>query len=365
MASDRDIPIARPATGDEEWAAARACFESGWLTQGPRVAEFERAFAAHCGARHAIAVSSGTTALHLMLAALGIGPGDEVIIPAFTWVATANVVVHCGATPVLVDVDGTTFNIDPARIAAAVTPRTRALMPVHQFGLCADWDATAAAAPGIPLLEDAACAAGAEYRGRRAGTLGVAAAFSFHPRKVMTTGEGGMLTTDDDRFAERALALRSHGAPDFELAGYNYRLSDPQAAVGLVQLAKLDAFLAERDQLAARYDHALAAIPWLRPTAVPADRRHGRQAYVCMVDPARAPLARDQIIEALAARGIATRSGTHAVHMLPYYRERFALRPDDLPRARDCHDHSLALPLYNRMTEAEQDRVVQALSALG
>src|SRR5262245_40904082 len=217
MAGKRKIAISKPLTGDEEWHAVREPLVSGWLTQGPKVAAFERGFAELCGTKHALATTSCTTGLHLALAALGIGPGDEVIIPAFTWVATANVVIHCGATPVLVDVDGTTFNIDPARIAAAVTPRTRAVMPVHQFGLCADWDAIAAAAPGIPLIEDAACAAGATYRGRPAGTLGMAAAFSFHPRKVITTGEGGMLTTDDDHTAERARALRSHGAPDFAL----------------------------------------------------------------------------------------------------------------------------------------------------
>jgi dTDP-4-amino-4,6-dideoxygalactose transaminase len=358
------IAIARPATGDEEWEATREAFASGWLTQGPKVGEFERAFAARVGVAHGVAASSGTTGLHLALAALGVGQGDEVIVPAFSWVATANVVLHCGATPVLVDVDRATFNMDPARVAAAVTARTRAVMPVHQFGLCADWDAIAAAAPGIPLIEDAACAAGAAYHGRVAGSLGLAAVFSFHPRKIITTGEGGMLVTGDAELAARARTLATHGAPDFNLAGFNYRLSDLQAAVGLVQLGKLDELLAGRERGAQYYDRELAAIPWLRTPVVPAGYRHGRQAYVCMLDPGRAPLARDGVIEALAAQGIATRSGTHAIHMLPHYRDRYGLRPEDLPNARACHEQTLAIPLHNRMTDADYATVVQALRDL-
>src|SRR5438477_4096015 len=198
MAEARRINIAQPMLGEEEWRALREPIETGWLTQGPKVAAFEKAFARRHGVRHALACSSCTTALHLMLAALEIGPGDEVIVPAFTWVATANAVIYCGATPVLVDVDRTTFNLDPVYLKAKLSPRTRAIVAVHLFGLCADMEAIAAAAPGIPILEDAACAAGSSYLGQSAGSLGRAAAFSFHPRKSITTGEGGMVTTNDD-----------------------------------------------------------------------------------------------------------------------------------------------------------------------
>lgn len=198
----RNIPISLPSTGEDEWQAIKDPIMTGWLTQGPKVAAFEQAFAERHQVKHAIATTSCTTALHLILAALGIGAGDEVIVPAFTWVATANVVLYCGATPVFVDVDRETFNLDVSQVKAKITERTKAIIPVHLFGLCADIDALAAVAPGIPLIEDAACAAGSSYKGRSAGSLGLAGAFSFHPRKSITTGEGGMVTTNDDELAE-------------------------------------------------------------------------------------------------------------------------------------------------------------------
>src|SRR4051812_27403173 len=210
--AQRTIHIAKPDTGAEEWQALREPLESGWLTQGPKVAAFEKAFAARHGVTYALATTSCTTALHLILAAMELKPGDEVILPAFTWIATANVVLYCGATPVFVDIDSGTFNMDPAKVAKKVTPRTKAIIAVHLFGLCADIEAIAAAAPGVPIVEDAACAAGAAYKGRHAGTLGLAAAFSFHPRKSITTGEGGMVTTNDARLARRMTSLRNHGA---------------------------------------------------------------------------------------------------------------------------------------------------------
>ncbi len=250
----RSIQISLPSTGEEEWQACREPLMSGWLTQGPQVAAFENAFAERHGVKHALATTSCTSGLHLILAAMGIGPGDEVILPAFTWVATANVVLYCGATPVFADVDRATNNIDPADIARKLSPRTRAVIVVHLFGLCADMDAIRAAVPAnVKIIEDAACAAGASYKGTTAGALGDAAAFSFHPRKSITTGEGGMVTTDDDQLAEVANMLRNHGAsiseeqrhngprpyllPEFNLLGYNYRMTDLQGAVGLVQLA--------------------------------------------------------------------------------------------------------------------------------
>jgi dTDP-4-amino-4,6-dideoxygalactose transaminase len=374
------IQIARPDTGEEEWLALREPLETGWLTQGPKVAAFERAFAERHGVKHAIATTSCTTALHLILAAMEIGPGDEVIVPAFTWVATANVVLYCGATPVFVDVDGATFNMDPAQIRAKLTPRTRAIIAVHLFGLCADVDAIAKAAPGVPIIEDAACAAGASYKARSAGSLGLAAAFSFHPRKSITTGEGGMVTTNDGRLAARATSLRNHGADiaeearhmspkpyvlaDFNLLGFNYRMTDLQDAVGLVQLAKMDRYIEERQRWADFYAQELAGVGWLRLPHVPEGYRHGWQSYVCMVDEKAAGMAREEIMERLLQRGIHTRPGTHAVHLLSYYRKRFGLKPEDYPVARDCDKCSMAIPLHNRMSGDDYRRVVDALYAL-
>jgi perosamine synthetase len=377
----RRIAISQPSTGEEEWQACREPLLSGWLTQGPKVAAFERAFAARHQVRHAIAVTSCTTALHLALAGLGIGPGDEVIVPAFTWVATANAVLYCGATPVFADVDRTTYNLDVDAVAARVTPRTRALIAVHLFGRCADVDALRAVLPAhVALIEDAACAAGSAWRGRPAGTLGEVAAFSFHPRKSVTTGEGGMVTTNDAALAQRIDQLRNHGAavpeeqrhsgprpyllPEFDMLGYNYRMTDLQGAVGIVQLRKLDAFIDERARWAAWYREALAGIDWLRLPDEPAHLRHGWQAFVTYVDPQRAPATRNDLMRQLEQQGIATRPGTHAVHMLAYYRQRFGLRADDFPGARDCAEQSMAIPLHNRMSAEDYHYVVERLRAL-
>lgn len=374
----RSIAISLPATGEEEWQAVREPLMSGWLTQGPKVAAFEKAFAARHGVDHALATTSCTTGLHLILAAMGVGPGDEVIVPAFTWVATANVVVYCGATPVLADVDPITFNMDPRDAASKVTPRTKAAIVVHLFGLCADVDALRSALPaGLPIIEDAACASGANYKGRHAGTLGLAAAFSFHPRKSITTGEGGMVTTNDAALAETMNMLRNHGAsiseeqrhhgprpyllPEFNLLGYNYRMTDLQGAVGLAQLGKLDRFITERDQWTAYYAQHLGDIPWLRLPQAPSEGRHAWQAYVTWVDPDKAPMPRNAIMERLQQAGIATRPGTHAVHMLGYYRARFGLTPEDCPVARDCDLNTMAIPLHNRMHADDYAHVVKVL----
>ena len=377
----RSIQISLPSTGEEEWQACREPLMSGWLTQGPKVAAFENAFAERHGVKHALATTSCTTGLHLILAAMGIGPGDEVIIPAFTWVATANVVLYCGATPVFADVDRATNNIDPADIARKLSPRTRAVIVVHLFGLCADMDAIRAVVPAnVKIIEDAACAAGASYKGAPAGTLGDAAAFSFHPRKSITTGEGGMVTTNDDQLAEVANMLRNHGAsiseeqrhngprpyllPEFNLLGYNYRMTDLQGAVGLVQLAKLDRFIEERQRWAEFYHNELAAIGWLRMPVFPENGTHAWQAFVTYVDPQKAPMPRNDIMERLQAAGIATRPGTHAVHMLGYYRDRFGFNQGDYPGARDCDANTMAIPLHNRMTTDDYHYVVETIKAL-
>lgn len=381
MTEKRNIAISLPATGEEEWQAVREPIESGWLTQGPKVAAFEKAFAERHGVNHALAVTSCTTGLHLALAALGIGPGDEVIVPAFTWVATANVVLYCGATPVFVDVDPKTFNVAPDQVAAKVTDNTKAIIPVHLFGLCADMDAIRAALPPhVKIIEDAACASGASYKGAHAGSLGDAASFSFHPRKSITTGEGGMVTTQDTDFADHMNMLRNHGAsiseeqrhkgprpyilPDFNLLGFNYRMTDMQGAVGLVQLSKLDRFIDERAKWAAFYREQLGGIEWLRLPDEPDGGRHAWQAFVTYVDPALAPKPRNDIMEVLQASGISTRPGTHAVHMLGYYQDHFGLKDDDFPGARDCDRHSMAIPLHNRMTAEDYAYVVNCLKSI-
>src|SRR5579884_4307707 len=302
--------------GEEEWQAVREPLMSGWLTQGPKVAAFERAFAERHQVKHALATTSCTTALHLALAALGVGPGDEVIVPSFTWIATANAILYCGATPVLCDVDPRTNNIDVESAAARVTPRTKAVIPVHLFGLCADVDALRAALPAhVKIVEDAACAAGASWQGRAAGTFGDAACFSFHPRKSITTGEGGMLVTNDSALAAHADVLRNHGASvseeqrhhgpqpyllaEFDDLGFNYRMTDIQAAIGLVQLGKLDRFVDERDRGARFYREALGELGWLRLPDSPSDGRHAWQAYVTYVDPREAPLSRNELMARL------------------------------------------------------------------
>jgi dTDP-4-amino-4,6-dideoxygalactose transaminase len=377
----RSIQISLPSTGEEEWQACREPLMSGWLTQGPKVAAFEKAFAEKHHVKHALATSNCTTGLHLILAAMGVGPGDEVIVPAFTWVATANVVLYCGATPVFADVDRATNNIDPADLARRVTPRTRAVIVVHLFGLCADMDAIRTVLPPhVKIIEDAACAAGASYKGVMAGGLGDAAAFSFHPRKSITTGEGGMVTTNDGQIAETANMLRNHGAsvseeqrhkgprpyllPEFNLLGFNYRMTDLQGAVGLVQMSKLEQFIAERQKWADYFRRELAGIEWLRMPEQPVNGQHAWQAFVTYVDPAKAPMPRNEIMERLQAAGIATRPGTHAVHMLGYYKERFGLAAVDYPGAQDCDTHTMAIPLHNRMNEEDYAYVVNCLKQI-
>jgi dTDP-4-amino-4,6-dideoxygalactose transaminase len=376
----RKVPIALPATGVEEWEAVRGPIEQGWLTQGPKVAEFEQAFAKRHDVAHGIATTSCTTAMQLMLAALDLGPGDEVVIPAFTWVATANVVILQGATPVFADVDPRTFNLTPETVAPCLSPRTRAILAVHLFGLCADIEGIAAVAPGSAMLEDAACAVGARVRGRSAGALGLAGAFSFHPRKVVTTGEGGMVTTSDAALAERLTRLRNHGAsvseeqrhrgpqpylmPAFDEVGYNFRMTDLQGAIGLVQLAKLDRFLEERRHWANRYAEGLGDVAWLALPTVPDGYEHGFQSYVCRVHPEEAPAPRNELMERLEALGVATRPGTVSLVEQGAYQSRFELSPGDAPHATECARNTLALPMHNRLSESDCAYVIDAVRSL-
>lgn len=376
----RNIPISLPHTGEEEWQATKEPIMSGWLTAGPKVREFEEIFAKRHGVKHAMAVTSATTALHLSLVALGIKEGDEVIVPAFTWISTANVVLYCGAKVVFVDVDRTTFNIDVNDLKKKITSKTKAIIPVHLFGLCADMDAIKKVAGDIPLVEDGACAAGAGYKGNPAGSLGTLGCFSFHPRKSVTTGEGGMITTNDDKLAELISNLRNHGAsiseeqrhhgakpyilPDFNMLGYNYRMTDLQASVGIVQLKKLDLFIDERAKWAEYYDEQLKSISWLRTPSFSSDYKHGWQSYVVYIDESKSPISRNDMMEKLQQIGISTRPGTHAPHMLNYYAEKYSIKPDDFPGARDCNNYSMSIPLFNKMTKEDYEYVVYCLKAI-
>jgi perosamine synthetase len=368
MSDERRIWLARPQAGPEELAEVRDVLESGILTQGPKVAELERMVAELVGVPHAYATTSATTALHLSLVAAGIAPGDEVLVPDFTFPATANVVVQQGAVPVLVDVDLETFAIDPEDLERRVTPRARAVMPVHPFGLPAGMDPVMAVAErhGLAVIEDAACALGATIGGRQAGSFGLAGCFSFHPRKSITTGEGGMITTADDELGRRIGLLRSHGGVReggrfrFEEAGFNYRMSDILAAVGVAQLRRLEDFLAARRRVASWYDARLAGWDALRTPITPGGRTHTYQSYVVLLDEA---VDRDAVIRALAADGIESTIGTYALHAEPFFARTYGHRAGDRPRSWRAYRSGLALPLHGGLTEDDVELVVERLRA--
>lgn len=375
---EQAVSFAPPVIGAEEIAEVVETLESGWLTTGPRVAAFERAFATYVGAPHAIAVNSCTAALHLSLLGAGIGAGDDVITTPLTFCATANVIVHSGATPVFADVDPGSFNLDPLAAAAAVTPRTRAILPVHFAGRPADMTSFRGLARrrGLALIEDAAHCVEGITQGRKVGSIGDFTCFSFYATKNLTTGEGGMVTTADDKAAAFIRTASLHGmsrdawsryAPggaaqyDVLMPGFKYNMMDLQAAIGLHQLAAIELRLARRNEIWAEYDDALAGLPLMRPSAVRDGDVHARHLYTVLVDERSAGIGRDALQARLAERGIATSVHFRALHLQPYYQERFALRRGMFPAAEAISDSTLSLPLSGAMTPDAVERVIEAL----
>lgn len=355
-----------PLTGEEELSLIAEVLESGYLTQGPKVVKFEKLVTEYVASEFGFATSSATTGIHLALHAVGVKPGDEVIVPDFSFPATANAVIQQGAVPVFVDIDLSTYNLNPTLIEAAITDRTTAIMPVHAFGLPADMDAinSIAAKHGLPVIEDAACALGGMYQGRPAGSLGTAGVFSFHPRKIITTGEGGMITTSDAEVADKIRVLRTHGSVrgshfmSFIDAGYNYRLSDVLGAIGVAQMAKLEYIVERRQELGVRYAELLQDVNGVKAPIVPEGTRHAYQSYVALLNE---DIDRNRIIDLMRERDIETTLGTYSMHLQPYFAERFGIEDAQLPMATRAHHSALTLPLYPQMTDSDVRRVCDTL----
>lgn len=369
------VPFARPHLSGQETAALAEVMASGWISQGPRVQAFESAFAERVGAAEAIATTSCTTALHLALHGAGVSPGDEVIVPSLSFIATANAVWMCGAHPVFADVDPRTCNLDPGSARAAITERTKAIMPVHQVGLPCDMDAflQIGAEHGLAIVEDAACAIGATYKGAQVGSLGPISCFSLHPRKVITTGEGGMITVTDAKAAERLRQLRQHAMSVSDLArhstqqvvlesylepGFNYRMTDMQAALGLCQLEILDDILTRRQVLAERYNAALAEVAHLQTPWEPPYAQRTWQSYSVRLAP-EARVGRNELMQLLLEDGIPTRRGVMAIHLEPAY----ARQGLALPHTEAAAEQMLMLPLFPDLSFEQQDHVIERLTA--
>jgi len=363
------IRLTVPSIEEDDLQAVRRVLLSGYLVQGPEVAAFEGTIAEYVGTRHAVVVSNCTAALHLALLALEIGPGDRVAVTTYSWPATANVIALCGAEPVFVDVDPETFNLSPDALAEKLShTRVKAILPVHAFGGIADMDRIAEIAGRlrIPMVEDAACALGASLADRKAGQWGVMGCFSFHPRKAITTGEGGVVTTNDPVLAKRLRELRNHGLdpdaslPDFVLPGYNLRMTDFQAALGSSQMQKLERIIARRREAAARYDALLAGTELQIPRAL-GGSRHVYQSYVVLL-PRHAAARRPEIIAALKSRGIESTIGTHHMPLTRWFRSRGGFRAGDFPTTDDVAARALSLPLFESIAQSEQEQVVAAVA---
>jgi perosamine synthetase len=367
------VPITKPALTEEEARAPYESIKSGWVTQGPKVAEFEKAVAAYVGAKHGIATTSCTTGLHLALATIGVGPGDEVIVPSFTFIASANAILYTGATVVFCEIDPRTFNADPADIEKRITKKTKAIMPVDQIGLGCDIDAIndIAKRHGIDVVEDAAPTIGGTYKGRRVGSNAHQTVFSFHPRKVITTGEGGMITTDDEALADKARKLRAHAMSvsdldrhradkpileEYSELGFNYRMTDIQASIGLVQIRRLDELLRIRVAKADWYGRELAVLEKVRTPYTPPYATHTYQSYCLDLDRS---VDRDDLMARLLRRGVATRRGVMASHLEKVYRDRIGTV--SLPITEEKARSTMLIPLFATMTDDEQSYVIESL----
>jgi UDP-4-amino-4-deoxy-L-arabinose-oxoglutarate aminotransferase len=377
--SDNPLPLSRPSLGEEEIREVLDVIRSGWITSGPRVKRFEEEFSRYVGARHAVAVNSCTAALHVALLAHGMGPGDEVVTSSMTWSATVNMIEVAGAKPVFADVDRETLQITPETVAAALTERTRAILPVHFAGQACDLDRLVAIATNrnLTIIQDAAHAVGTEFRGRRIGGGGVTACFSFHPIKNITTGEGGMITTDSDELAEKLRLLRFHGvnrdawsrygkvdSPRYETVtpGWKYNLTDLQAALGIHQLAKLDSFIERRTRLADLYHAQLAEIDGVKPLGrASGTSRHAWHLFVVTIEPGRFGCDRDRFMQLMAQQGVGTGLHFTAVHLHSYYRSRYGYGSGNLPNTEWASDRVVSLPLFPGMNDSDVSRVCEAI----
>jgi perosamine synthetase len=371
------LPYGHQWIGEDDIAAVVEVLRSDWVTTGPKVGEFEQAFADFVGVRQTVAVSNGTAALHAAMYAIGIGPGDEVIVPPMTFAASANCVVFRGGTPVFADVDLDTLLLDPDQIEAKITPRTKAIVAVDYTGQACDYDALRAIADrhGLILMADACHALGGSYKGRPVGSLADLSTFSFHPVKHITTGEGGMITTDDPELAQRMQVFRNHGITSdhrqraeqgswfYEMVdlGYNYRLTDLQCALGMSQLRKLPGWVARRQEIARRYDAAFTEIPAVKPLGVREDVAHAYHLYVIRLDVKQLQATRAEVFAALRAEGIGINVHYIPVHLHPYYREQFGTRPGMCSIAEAIYEQIISLPVFPRMAQVDVDDVIRAV----
>ena len=361
------IPMAAPDLSEEDVQAVLEVARSGRLALGPKIEEFEYKLADYVGVKHTVAVSSGTAALHLIIRALGIGPGDEVLVPSFTFAASVNAILYEGATPIFVDIEPGTYNLDIEDLERRITPRTKAIMAVDIFGHPVEWDGLLRIADkyGLRVIDDSCEALGAEYRGRKVGQFGDAAAFAFYPNKQMTTGEGGIIVTDNDEIARLARSMRNQGRGEMgawlehERLGYNYRMDEMSAALGVSQLQRLETFLVKRERVAQMYTEQLRGFSWVRPPVV---KPHVRMSWFVYVVTLAEGLNRDPVMRKMEALGIPTRAYFAPVHLQPYIRKMLGTTPGMLPLTESIAKRAIALPFYNNLTEAQARRVVGALA---
>jgi len=360
------VPMSAPDITEEDVRAVAEVVRSGRLALGPKTEEFERLIAEYVGVRYAVAVSSGTTALHLIVKALGIGPGDEVLVPSFTFVSSVNVILYEGAIPIFVDIEPDTYNLDPEDLESKVTPHAKAIMVVDVFGHPAEWDAISSIAKehGLKVIDDSCEALGAEYEGQKPGRFGDAAAFAFYPNKQMTTGEGGIIVTNNGEVARLCRSMRNQGRGEMgewlehERLGYNYRMTEMSAALGVSQLRRLETLLAKRERVARMYTERLTGLDWVRPPAV---QSHVRMSWFVYVVTLADGLHRDPVMKAMAKEGIPTRGYFSPVHLQPYIQGLLGTRGGMLPVTESVAKRTIALPFHGNMTEGQVETVVEVL----